>query len=79
MNEIAKYSGCFVCGDDNECGLKAKFHFVGDKAITECVAARRFEGYYDIYHGGITATLLDEVMIKALLAQNIFALTVELS
>ncbi len=79
MQEIAKYSGCFVCGDRNECGLNARFYFEGDRAFTECVAVRRFEGYHDIYHGGITATLMDEVMIKALLAKEIFALTVELS
>jgi acyl-coenzyme A thioesterase PaaI-like protein len=79
MKEIAKYSGCFVCGDKNECGLRARFYFTEDKAVTECVAARQFEGYHDIYHGGITATLLDEVMIKALLAKDIFAMTVELT
>lgn len=79
MDEIAKYSGCFVCGNKNECGLQARFFFTGEKAVTECTAARRFEGYHDIYHGGITATLLDEVMIKALLAKDIFAMTVELT
>ncbi len=79
MEEIAKYSGCFVCGADNECGLKARFYFDGDKAATEYAAERRFEGYHDIFHGGITAALMDEVMIKALLAQEIFVMTVELS
>ncbi|UCD18181.1 MAG: PaaI family thioesterase [Candidatus Zixiibacteriota bacterium] len=79
MKEIARYSGCFVCGDQNEFGLHARFYFKDNRAFTECVASRRFEGYHDIYHGGITATLMDEVMIKALLAKNIFALTVELT
>lgn len=79
MEEIARYSGCFVCGEKNEIGLKAKFFFKNDRAVTECVAEKRFEGYFDIYHGGITSTLLDEVMIKALLAKDIFAVTVELN
>jgi uncharacterized protein (TIGR00369 family) len=79
MKEIAKYSGCFVCGDKNDFGLKAKFYFQDNKAIAECVAQRHFEGYHDFYHGGITATLLDEVMIKALLAENILAMTAELT
>ena len=78
MQEIVKYSGCFICGDNNDIGLKARFYFDGDKAHTETVAERRFEGYADIYHGGITSALLDEVMIKALLARDIYVMTVEL-
>jgi len=79
MKEVAKYAGCFVCGDHNEIGLKAKFHFDGEKCYTEAVAEKRFEGYFGVFHGGITSTLLDEVMIKALLAQDIYAMTVELT
>jgi len=79
MKEIAKYSGCFVCGDKNDFGLKARFYFQDNKAVAECVAHKHFEGYYDFYHGGITAALLDEVMIKALMARDIPAMTVELS
>lgn len=79
MNEIARYSGCFVCGQENVCGLKARFYFDNDRAVTEYVAERRFEGYHDIFHGGITATLMDEVMIKALLAQKVYVMTVELT
>ena len=79
MEEIAKYTGCFVCGEQNKIGLKAKFFFENDSAVTECVAERRFEGYKDVFHGGIISTLLDEVMIKALLYKNIFSMTVELN
>lgn len=79
MEEIARYSGCFVCGENNNIGLRAKFYFNEGKAITEYTAERRFEGYRDIFHGGITATLLDEVMIKAILARGIYAMTVELN
>ncbi len=79
MKEIAKYSGCFICGDRNEFGLKAKFYFADGKAFTECVANRHYEGYKNIYHGGITSALLDEVMIKALLARDIYAMTVEMT
>jgi len=79
MKEIAKYKGCFVCGDQNIIGLQAKFYFDGSRATTEYTAERKFEGYAGILHGGITAALLDEVMIKALLAEDIFAMTVELA
>ena len=77
--EVARYSGCFVCGLENDIGLKARFFFEDGIAVTEYTAEKRFEGYHGVFHGGITATLLDEVMIKALLAKNIYALTVELT
>lgn len=79
MDEIAKYTGCFVCGIDNNYGLKAQFFFENDRAIAEYTTEKRFEGYHDIFHGGVTATLLDEVMIKALLAQKKYVMTVELN
>lgn len=79
MEEIAKYSGCFICGDKNEFGINAKFYFKDGKAYTETTASRHYEGYKNIYHGGITSALLDEVMIKALLARDIYAMTVEMT
>lgn len=79
MEEIAKYSGCFVCGDKNHIGLNARFYFDGETAYTELTADKKYEGYFEVFHGGITSTLLDEVMIKALLAKNIYAMTVELT
>jgi len=79
MKEIARYSGCFVCGENNDCGLKVKFYYRDKKAYAEYATSRRFEGYQNVFHGGITSTLLDEVMIKALLAQNIMAMTVEMT
>jgi len=79
MKEIAKYSGCFVCGQQNEIGLKARFYFTDNEAITEYTAETRFEGYKNVLHGGIISTLLDEVMIKALLSMDIYSMTVELN
>jgi len=79
MKEVAKYSGCFVCGEDNEIGLKAKFFHENGRAVTEYITSRKFEGYKDVFHGGIISTLLDEVMIKALIGLNIFTMTVEMT
>ena len=79
MKEIVKYSGCFVCGDQNPHGLQARFYYDGDRAVTEVVADETFEGYRGIYHGGILAALLDEVMIKAILAENRYVVTVEMT
>lgn len=79
MKEIPKYSGCFVCGDQNEHGLQAKFSFDGERAVSTVRARETFEGYKNIYHGGIISTILDEVMIKAILAQDIYAVTAEMT
>ena len=78
MNEIIKYPGCFVCGEENEFGLKAKFYYQNGEAITRVVADKRFEGYHGIYHGGVISSLLDEIMIKAILAENKYAVTAEI-
>ena len=79
MKEVAKYTNCFVCGDKNPIGLKAKFWYDQNQVTTSLEATERFEGYRGIYHGGIIATMLVEVMIKAVLALDIFAVTAEIS
>ncbi len=80
MREVAKYKDCFICGDRNQAGVKAKF-FVLDNGsvISEMVADERFQGYRDVLHGGIISAMLDEVMIKAVLAKGIFAVTAEMT
>jgi uncharacterized protein (TIGR00369 family) len=80
MREVAKYRNCFVCGDDNSCGLKARF-FVRDdgSVVSEMTADEMHQGYRDILHGGIVSAMLDEVMIKAVLAKDIFAVTAEMT
>ena len=79
MKEVLKYSGCFVCGDSNDAGLQARFFYDDGQAFCEIEADSRFEGYRGIYHGGIIATLLDEVMIKAILAIDRYAVTAEMT
>lgn len=79
MDEIVRFSGCFVCGDKNPHGLNARFFWDGTNAITETLAIEQFEGYKGIYHGGIISTLLDEVMVKAILATGRYAVTAEIT
>ena len=78
QTEVVKYPGCFVCGDENESGLKLKFLWDGTVCRTEFVAQERFCGYHRLLHGGIISTILDEVMIKAILAEGIVVVTVDL-
>jgi len=75
MQFIKRYSNCFVCGDKNKCGLKVDFFYDKGVAKAEYKASPDFEGYKEILHGGIISALLDEVMIKSVLAQDILAVT----
>jgi acyl-coenzyme A thioesterase PaaI-like protein len=75
MELIQRYSKCFVCGDKNDIGLRVVFFHEGGKARAEYIPTPEFEGYKEILHGGIISALLDEVMIKSIIAKGIFTLT----
>ncbi len=79
-DEVINYKGCFVCGQDNPVGLKLDFFFdpKSQKARTEFISSRQYEGYRDIIHGGIVSAVLDEVMIKAILNKEILVVTSKL-
>jgi uncharacterized protein (TIGR00369 family) len=79
MKEIPLYSGCFVCGQENKVGLRARFFWDGEKAVCDFEATEAYAGYKNILHGGIVSTLLDEIMIKALLAEGILSVTAEIT
>jgi uncharacterized protein (TIGR00369 family) len=67
---IERYPACFVCGDRNQIGLKIAFFYDGEKAFAEFTPGRLYEGYHTVCHGGILASVLDEVMVKAVLAEG---------
>lgn len=75
VKAIQRYRNCFVCGDRNDIGLKLDFFENEGKARAEFTPSKNFEGYKDILHGGILSTLLDEAMIKSILAQKILTVT----
>ena len=58
---------CFVCGQDNPRGLKISVAYREAEmaAETEISLPREFQGWDDVIHGGILATLLDEMMAHA--------------
>lgn len=59
-------SACFGCGPDNANGLRLRFRQVGERLVeAEVVVPARYCGPPGVVHGGIQATLLDEVMGKA--------------
>jgi uncharacterized protein (TIGR00369 family) len=70
---------CFVCGKRNQDGLQLDFELVGEDGIrTEFTPPKRFQGWKDILHGGIIATILDEVMVNVAYLRKIMAVTVKL-
>ncbi len=53
---------CFACGPANDCGLKMKF-FTGETAVFSWLTIPgHHRGWDRLVHGGITSTILDEIM-----------------
>lgn len=71
-------SMCFCCGKDNPVGLKMDFSLDGELFFSEVSPPDFLQGYSGVLHGGITSTLLDEVMANHLLALGMRAVTAEL-
>jgi uncharacterized protein (TIGR00369 family) len=79
-DEIVSYSQCFVCGLDNPAGLRVRFFRAGeDEAVATCEPDRVFAGYHGLLHGGVASSLLDEIMIKAVLARSKLAVTARMT
>ena len=56
---------CFVCGENNPIGLKARSWIVNDIIELEFEPAEALAGWNSVTHGGLIATVLDEVMTWA--------------
>jgi len=52
---------CFGCSPGNHMGLKLEFFADNDHVVAYWCPNRGFEGYTNVVHGGIQATLLDEI------------------
>ena len=56
---------CWVCGQDNPIGLRARSFKVGERVELPFVTREEHAGWSDVIHGGFVATVLDEVMTWA--------------
>ena len=57
---------CFVCGLENNYGLKLRFLETGPGEVTaEYTVPEQFQGYPGVVHGGIVTAMLDEVTGRA--------------
>jgi len=52
---------CFGCSPKNPIGLHLNFVLEGDEVISKWTPSHNYEGWHNILHGGIQATLMDEI------------------
>jgi len=69
---------CFGCGQNNPMGLKLHFIKDGEVLRTEYTPNKMHQGWPGLLHGGIVATLLDEVMSNVAYATGKTCLTAEM-
>ncbi|MBN1894157.1 PaaI family thioesterase [bacterium] len=71
---------CFVCGAENERGLRSRFTACGGRVSTAFVPEPWMVGYDNVIHGGLISTMLDETAVWAAYhATGRFGVTVELT
>jgi acyl-coenzyme A thioesterase PaaI-like protein len=74
---------CLVCGIENDFGLKTKFYESDNgEVIGIFTPHEKLQSYPNVLHGGISATILDETIGRAIMnkyGQNSFGVTVELN
>jgi len=63
MKELPHTHSCFVCGESNPIGLNLRFETDGRVVQTRFVARPEHVGFRQTVHGGLIATLLDEMMV----------------
>lgn len=65
MKELPHSRSCFVCGAHNPIGLNLRFFTDGKIVQTRFTPAPIHSGFINVTHGGLLATLLDEIMVWA--------------
>ncbi len=60
---------CFACGLESEYGLKLSFYSEDSQSVTcDYIVPERFQGFPGTVHGGIVASILDEVLVRSFIA-----------
>jgi uncharacterized protein (TIGR00369 family) len=81
MKDFNDDQHCFVCGKNNSAGLKIEFrgNEQSGESEAEVVFPAHLQGWQGTVHGGLLATVLDEIMIKAAAAANSKCVTAEIN
>jgi len=73
---------CFVCGEMNTFGLRAKFYETENNELVALInPSEQHQGYPGRMHGGIAATILDEVIARSICngkEEQLWGVTLEL-
>ncbi|WP_459908745.1 PaaI family thioesterase [Desulfotomaculum defluvii] len=70
---------CFCCGPNNPIGLKLTIKHKGDITYTTFTPKTEHSGWLNMMHGGLLATIMDEVMGHWLWSRGNPAMTVEMT
>lgn len=74
---------CFICGMDNPIGMKAQFYNMEDGSVmTPFICRKEYQSFPGRVHGGIVATMMDELGFRAMWAKEsdqIFGVTMSLT
>jgi acyl-coenzyme A thioesterase PaaI-like protein len=62
MESLPQTKSCFACGHSNPLGLNLDFRQDGDKILTSWIPSEHQTGFSNTIHGGLIATVLDEIM-----------------
>jgi len=52
---------CFGCSPANPMGLQMEFFTEGDEVLCMWDPDEHFQGFHDVLHGGVQATMMDEI------------------
>lgn len=63
MQELPHTHSCFVCGESNTIGFRLRFETDGRIVQTRFRPRAEHNGFKNVMHGGLIATVLDEVMV----------------
>ena len=73
--------GCFVCGKSNPIGLHLSFELdrEGKRATSSVTFKPEHEGWDGVVHGGLLASVLDDVMAYAIMTTGKLGITTRMS
>jgi len=61
--KLPNSSYCFVCGLENDFGLKLSFYQEGDDTVVvDYSVPEQYQGYPGVVHGGIVTSMMDEIL-----------------
>lgn len=85
MRVVGKQSNskmCFICGMDNPIGMRAQFYNMEDgSVVTPCRFSELYQSFPGRVHGGIIASMLDELGLRALWSdgdESVFGVTMSI-